>query len=122
MTLSEMRPNEIGVLLTVPEYLNALRLRAGGHIRLITSRAGLSVVDADGARLAICRELAENDSKSNFRPRFSPGYGDFPLTAQRDIFAILDCPKRIGLSLNQSLLLSPTKSVTAVIGKEQRTK
>ena len=59
MTLSEMRPNEVGVLLTVPEYLNALQLRAGGHIRLITSRAGLSVVDADGARLAICRELAE---------------------------------------------------------------
>ena len=50
------------------------------------------------------------------RPRFSPGYGDLPLSAQRDLFAVLDCPKRIGLTLNESLLMSPSKSVTAIIG------
>lgn len=50
------------------------------------------------------------------RPRFSPGYGDFPLNAQTDIFRVLDCPRKIGLSLNESLLMSPSKSVTAVIG------
>jgi len=50
------------------------------------------------------------------RPRFSPGYGDLPLDAQRDIFRALDCPRRIGLSLNDSLLMSPSKSVTALIG------
>ena len=54
--------------------------------------------------------------------RFSPGYGDLPLALQKEIFALLDCPKRIGLHLNQSLLLSPTKSVTAIIGREKRTK
>ena len=48
--------------------------------------------------------------------RFSPGYGDFPLSAQRDIFRVLDCPRKIGLSLNSSLLMSPSKSVTAIIG------
>jgi len=35
---------------------------------------------------------------------------------QRDIFAVLDCPRKIGLSLNGSLLMSPSKSVTAIIG------
>ena len=50
------------------------------------------------------------------RPRFSPGYGDFPLEAQREIFRVLDCPRQIGLSLNESLLMSPSKSVTACIG------
>ena len=50
------------------------------------------------------------------RPRFSPGYGDFPLEAQRSIFAVLDCPRKIGLTLNDSLLMSPSKSVTALIG------
>lgn len=50
------------------------------------------------------------------RPRFSPGYGDFPLAAQKDIFRVLDCERRIGLSLNDSLLMSPSKSVTALIG------
>ena len=50
------------------------------------------------------------------RPRFSPGYGDLSLDIQKDIFAVLDCPRKIGLSLNESLLMSPSKSVTAIIG------
>ena len=50
------------------------------------------------------------------RPRFSPGYGDLPLELQKDIFDVLDCPRQIGLTLNQSLLMSPSKSVTAIIG------
>ncbi len=50
------------------------------------------------------------------RPRFSPGYGDLPLEAQKDIFCMLDCTKRIGLTLTQELLMYPTKSVTAFIG------
>ncbi len=50
------------------------------------------------------------------RPRFSPGYGDLPLDLQRDIFSVLDCPRKIGLMLNDSLLMSPSKSVTAIIG------
>ena len=50
------------------------------------------------------------------RPRFSPGYGDLPLALQRDIFAALDCSRKIGLSLNENLLMSPSKSVTALIG------
>lgn len=48
--------------------------------------------------------------------RFSPGYGDLPLEFQKEIFKVLDCPKRIGLTLNESMLMSPSKSVTAIIG------
>lgn len=48
--------------------------------------------------------------------RFSPGYGDLKLASQRDIFALLDCPKQIGLTLNDSLIMSPGKSVTAIVG------
>lgn len=50
------------------------------------------------------------------KPRFSPGYGDLDISFQRGIFKALDCPRKIGLSLNESLLMSPTKSVTAIIG------
>lgn len=50
------------------------------------------------------------------RPRFSPGYGDLSLEVQKDFFRVLDCPRKIGLSLNESLLMSPSKSVTALIG------
>ena len=47
--------------------------------------------------------------------RFSPGYGDFALEYQRELFAILDCPRRIGLTLTDSFIMIPSKSVTAVI-------
>ncbi len=50
------------------------------------------------------------------RPRFSPGYGDFPLEYQRQMIGVLDTAKRIGLTLTDSLLMMPSKSVTAVIG------
>lgn len=48
--------------------------------------------------------------------RFSCGYGDLPLELQKDIFAALSCEKNIGVTLNTSLLMTPTKSVTAIIG------
>lgn len=63
-------------------------------------------------------EITLEKAKLGFktRPRFSPGYGDFPLETQREIFKVLDCAKKIGLTLNESMLMSPTKSVTAIIG------
>ena len=59
---------------------------------------------------AFCKEMAGSTK------RFSPGYGDLPLEIQRDMFALLDCGKQIGLSLNDSLLMTPSKSVTAIFG------
>ena len=59
---------------------------------------------------------AELSKQWMIRPRFSPGYGDVPLTLQRDVFGALDCFRQIGISLNESLLMTPSKSVTAIIG------
>lgn len=50
------------------------------------------------------------------RPRFSPGYGDWPLSDQKALLDRLEASKRIGLTMTDSLMLAPTKSVTAVIG------
>ena len=62
-----------------------------------------------------CADIAA-EKNVMLRPRFSPGYGDVPLDAQKNIFAVLECEKRIGLFLNNSLLMSPSKSVTAFVG------
>lgn len=64
------------------------------------------------------RDICEEYKGKGFfvRPRFSAGYGDFSLEAQKDIFSVLDCQRTIGLVLNKSLLMSPSKSVTALIG------
>ena len=54
------------------------------------------------------------------RPRFSPGYGDFPLECQKEIGAALEMSKRIGVTLTDSLLMAPSKSVTAVMGLSRK--
>ncbi len=48
--------------------------------------------------------------------RFSPGYGDWDLAAQRDVFRLLEPSRHIGVCLNDSLLMTPVKTVTAVLG------
>lgn len=67
---------------------------------------------------AFNNDIREEEMKKgrSLSPRFSPGYGDLALNHQREIFAFLDCKRKIGLSLNESMLMSPSKSVTAIIG------
>lgn len=88
----------------------------------ITDMAKAVVVDAM-ASVAIEQfmdkiedELKERYKGLYFTNRFSPGYGDYPLEKQREVVKILSTEKKLGLSLSDSLLLNPTKSVTAVIG------
>ena len=52
----------------------------------------------------------------NLTHRFSPGYGDLNMSVIEDIIAILNAQRRIGLSVTRSLMMSPIKSVTAIIG------
>ena len=57
------------------------------------------------------------DADITFATRYSPGYGDFSLSHQIDVFRFFGKAARdIGLSLNDSLLMQPSKSVTALIG------
>ena len=50
------------------------------------------------------------------RPRFSCGYGDLPLTLQRNIFEALSATKHLGITLTEGDLMMPSKSVTAIVG------
>ena len=79
------------------------------------------IFDALGAERieALCDSFCEEFSKEKgvlLKPRFSAGYGDLPLTVQREIFSQLNPDRKIGLTLNESLLMSPSKSVTAFAG------
>ena len=51
-----------------------------------------------------------------FPYRFSPGYGDLPLEVNTPLLDLLDAPRRVGLCANSSHLLTPRKSVTAILG------
>ncbi len=47
--------------------------------------------------------------------RFSPGYGDVPLSLQKEIIKLLCAEKNCGIYVNDSFLLSPSKTVTAFL-------
>lgn len=51
--------------------------------------------------------------------RFSPGYGDFSIDIQREIVKVLRTYEKIGLSVNESSIMIPRKSVTAIVGMQQ---
>ena len=63
-------------------------------------------------------DFAENALKSGLlcTPRFSPGYGDLPLTLQGPLLNLLDAPRKIGLCASAAHILTPRKSVTAILG------
>ena len=48
--------------------------------------------------------------------RFSPGYSDFPLRFQSQLLERLNAQKTLGIQLSSDLLMTPMKSITAVIG------
>ena len=64
------------------------------------------------------KELANSENEDTM-PRYSPGYGDVDLSFQKEFFRLLNC-KRIGLSLMDTLIMAPEKSVTAFIGLKER--
>ncbi len=60
---------------------------------------------------------ADCQSKGLFlTDRFSPGYGDLPIGLQQQLCEVLDTRRRIGLTVSQSGILIPRKSVTAILG------
>lgn len=81
---------------------------------VILDACGSALVEqgCDGAE----REISGRFPELYLTDRFSPGYGDLPLSVQTQICAALDAPRRLGLHVTKSFLLNPVKSVTAVIG------
>ncbi len=61
-----------------------------------------------------CQDMKEQ--YGDLRPRYSPGYGDLPLTLQTEVFRVLGVERAIGVTLGESLLMTPSKSVSAIIG------
>lgn len=113
-------------------YLMAATLGLGVD-RLIARASAVRISDAviyQAAAAAMieayCNEVNEAVRKKAellglyCRPRFSPGYGDFSIMHQRDFSRLLDTPRKIGLTVTESMLLVPIKSVTAVIGLSQK--
>ena len=77
---------------------------------------------ASAAIEAVCDQVQEElrEHYPYLTDRYSCGYGDLPITLQAGFIQALDAQKRIGLHVNESSLLVPMKSVTAIIGIADR--
>lgn len=83
---------------------------------VIDQAIAVTIIEAycDDIEEEIIAQAGQRGYKTKWR--FSPGYGDFSLIHQRDFFAMLDCPKNTGMTLTDTLMMNPIKSVTAIIG------
>lgn len=52
--------------------------------------------------------------------RFSPGYGDLPLTVQSALLSAVNAQRRTGVTLLPSYLMNPEKTVTAILGLSEQ--
>lgn len=90
----------------------------------VTDMARAVVLDAcaTAAIEGVCDQVQEEIAKDaqargkGITWRFSPGYGDMPITQQQGFTALLDTHRKIGLAATGDNILTPRKSVTAVIG------
>ena len=61
-------------------------------------------------------ELHSAFPRCHFPYRYSPGYGDLPIALNNDLLAALNAPVRLGLCATPGHILTPRKSVTAILG------
>ena len=85
---------------------------------LILDAAGSAAIEAVCDNF--CEDLAAAMAPRYLTDRFSPGYGDMLLSDQFKLFRVLDVSRRIGVTLSDSALMIPQKSVTALIGVSDR--
>lgn len=74
---------------------------------------------------ALCDEVQEGIEAEagklglQITARFSPGYGDFSIDIQKELVRTLKTYEKFGLGVNESSIMIPRKSVTAVIGMQE---
>ena len=87
------------------------------YSRLSPSRALMyQAIGAERAEALCDAFCAEIGAELELTARFSPGYGDLDLCTQRIFLSALNSGRLAGITLGESLLMSPSKSVTAVCG------
>lgn len=91
--------------------------RGGGYCRLRgVGRAGFRPGGAGGGRRRSRVAAVGRAGGKVPHGRFSPGYGDWPITVQPKVAAVLDTARRAGICVLNTNLMTPRKSVTAILG------
>lgn len=92
------------------------------RIASVTSPTKALILDAMGSAGIevlcdrMCSMFGQRYPGHKTRPRFSPGYGDLPIDFQKTLLSVLDSQRKAGIALADSLLMTPQKSVSAIVG------
>jgi len=105
VTIGSSLENKVSEFFTQGEYPRAIALDAVGTVAV----EALSKY----VRNLICQEV--KDRNLQITRHFSPGYNDWDISQQKDIFKIIPADK-IGVSLTESYMMVPKKSLSWVIG------
>lgn len=65
--------------------------------------------------MALVGQIISPRGQSLTKMRFSPGYGDFDITHQREFYRLLNA-QDFGITINEAYMLIPEKSVFAIAG------
>lgn len=78
----------------------------------------LSACGSDRIEIIIDEMVKTIEEKENQYAglRYSPGYGDFELSSQKTLIDFLEAHKKIGISINSSFVMMPSKTVTGLFG------
>ena len=85
----------------------------------VTSQAEHFVTDglSSAAIESFCDYVSDQMKQGlNCAPRFSPGYGDVSIEVQKPLLQRLNAAENLGISLNSACLMTPIKSITAIMG------
>lgn len=112
-----------GTSKSIALFASTLGPRVDSLIRREGARNALLACALQGAGAAAIESFADKtcihihkECKDKINTlRYSPGYGDVPLEVQKVFFTLLDC-RKIALTLMDTLVMAPEKSVTAFVG------
>ncbi|MBR6701262.1 MAG: hypothetical protein IKL72_05990 [Firmicutes bacterium] len=96
----------------IDRLLSMLRIRSAAEHYIIDGMASAAVE-------SFCNMLdKELRAKEGFkcRPRYSPGYGDCTIYNQKLLTDRIDAARTLGMTLNESYFMTPSKSITAIMG------
>ncbi len=88
----------------------------------ITSQAEHFVTDglSSAAIESFCDYVSDILSKNlKCASRFSAGYGDFSIEFQKPLLERLSAAETLGITLNSAYLMTPVKSITAIMGVKE---
>lgn len=102
-----------GTLGLALDKLIARLMREEPAVGVMTDAAAVSAIESVMDDLS--RDIAQREGGGTTR-RFSCGYADFPLFQQLDFMRLLDMGRRLGVFIGADMLMTPQKTVTAVIG------